>query len=87
VTAEGSDRRWSAIPLVALVRLYQKLVSPGLGRNCRFSPTCSTYAIQALEIHGVIKGSWLALRRIGRCQPLFEGGYDPVPNREEPLPC
>ena len=87
MTAEGSDRRWNAIPLVALVRLYQKMVSPGLGRNCRFSPTCSTYAIRALEIHGVMKGSWLALRRIGRCQPLFEGGYDPVPNSEEPLPC
>ena len=87
MTAERSDRRLSVIPLVALVRSYQKLVSRGLGRNCRFSPTCSTYAIQALEIHGVVKGSWLALRRIGRCQPLFEGGYDPVPSREERLPC
>ncbi len=83
---EPTTRRWSALPLVALVKAYQKMVSPVLGRNCRYSPTCSSYAVEALQIHGVWKGGWLAVRRIGRCQPLFEGGYDPVPRREELFP-
>lgn len=87
MTAERSERRWTAVPFVATIRIYQKLVSPLLGRNCRFSPTCSSYAVQAVEVHGVVKGGWLAIKRLGRCQPMFEGGYDPVPNREEPQPC
>lgn len=87
MTAERSDRRWFAVPFVTSIRAYQKLVSPRLGRNCRFSPTCSTYAIQALETHGVLRGGWLALRRLGRCQPLSAGGYDPVPVLEESIPC
>lgn len=87
MTAERSERRWTAVPFVATIRIYQKLVSPLLGRNCRFSPTCSSYAVQAVEVHGVVKGVWLAIKRLGRCQPMFEGGYDPVPNREEPQPC
>jgi hypothetical protein len=66
---------------MGIVRIYQKLVSPSLGRNCRFSPTCSSYAYQAIDRFGVIRGGWLALRRLGRCQPLVEGGYDPVPDR------
>lgn len=72
-------RRWLALPLVALVRFYQVAISPWLGGNCRFQPTCSAYAIEALEIHGALKGSWLAIRRIGRCHPWGGSGYDPVP--------
>jgi putative membrane protein insertion efficiency factor len=87
VTADRTERRLGAMPLVALIKAYQKLLSPMLGRNCRYSPTCSAYAVEALQIHGVLKGGVLALRRLGRCQPLFEGGYDPVPRPEEPVRC
>jgi uncharacterized protein len=71
--------------LIALVRLYQRLVSPVLnavsGPRCRFHPTCSAYAVQALQQHGALRGSVLTVRRIGRCHPLNEGGFDPVPPR------
>lgn len=65
--------------LGALIGLYQKLVSPTMGVNCRYRPTCSGYARQAVERFGVLKGGWLALRRLGRCHPFHAGGYDPVP--------
>lgn len=68
-----------AAPLIFLVRIYQYAVSPMLGRNCRFDPSCSDYAVQALRRHGAFKGFWLALRRLGRCHPWHPGGYDPVP--------
>ncbi len=68
-----------AAPLILLVRIYQYAVSPMLGRNCRFDPSCSDYAVQALRRHGAFKGFWLALRRLGRCHPWHPGGYDPVP--------
>lgn len=61
------------------ITLYQWLISPWLGGHCRFEPTCSHYAKEALLKHGIIKGSWLALRRIGRCQPWGGAGFDPVP--------
>jgi len=64
--------------LVGLVVAYQRMVSPSLGRNCRFLPTCSQYAREAITVHGACKGSLLALRRLGRCQPFHPGGYDPV---------
>jgi uncharacterized protein len=67
--------------VVAAITFYQRFVSPSLGRNCRFSPTCSAYAAEAVGRHGVIRGGGMALRRLGRCQPLVEGGYDPVPER------
>ena len=66
--------------LLAGVRGYQYLVSPMLGNNCRFYPSCSDYAREALERHGSLRGSWLAIRRLGRCQPFHPGGYDPVPD-------
>ena len=66
--------------LITLIRAYSYLISPFLGNNCRYTPTCSQYAREAIERHGVIRGSWLALRRIGSCHPWHEGGYDPVPD-------
>lgn len=65
--------------LVGLVRGYQLLISPLLGPTCRYYPSCSRYAIQALEIHGVLRGSWLAIRRLLRCHPWSPGGVDHVP--------
>lgn len=65
--------------LVLLVRGYQLFISPLLGPRCRFYPTCSQYAIQALRTHGPFKGTWLAARRIVRCHPWHPGGHDPVP--------
>lgn len=65
--------------LVLAIRGYQLWVSPLLPAVCRYYPTCSVYAIEALERHGAINGSWLAIRRIIRCHPFRPGGYDPVP--------
>ena len=65
--------------LLGLIRFYRKHISPGLPPACRFSPTCSEYALEAVEKYGAIKGGWLALRRILKCHPLHKGGYDPVP--------
>lgn len=70
-----------ALAVMGMIRLYQRAVSPSLGRNCRFSPTCSAYAYASLGRYGLVRGSWLALHRLARCQPLVEGGYDPVPER------
>ncbi|MEM8682775.1 MAG: membrane protein insertion efficiency factor YidD [Pseudomonadota bacterium] len=71
--------RWLAKPFIGLVRLYRVALSPWLGSNCRFQPTCSQYAIEALQRHGVFRGGWLAMKRIGRCHPWGGCGYDPVP--------
>lgn len=65
--------------LLAIIRAYQFLLSPWVGNQCRFYPTCSHYAAEAIERHGAVRGSWLALRRIGRCHPWHPGGMDPVP--------
>jgi putative membrane protein insertion efficiency factor len=65
--------------LIGFIRVYQRFLSPLLGQNCRFHPSCSQYAIDAIRIHGVVRGVGLALWRILRCQPFCEGGYDPVP--------
>mgnify|MGYP001817128366 CR=1 FL=1 len=65
----------------ALIRAYQLTLSPFIGNQCRFHPSCSNYALEALDTHGALKGSWLALRRLGRCHPFTAGGLDPVPGR------
>lgn len=65
--------------LIAPIRLYQRFLSPLLPPSCRFTPTCSHYAVEALARHGALKGGWLAVRRIGRCHPWGPTGYDPVP--------
>ena len=74
--------------LTGLIRLYRYLISPLLGPNCRFYPTCSCYAEEALAHHGVIKGCYLTLRRLLRCHPWHAGGYDPVPptSRDNTIP-
>ncbi|MGB7244325.1 MAG: membrane protein insertion efficiency factor YidD [Sulfitobacter sp.] len=70
--------------VVALpVRVYRLLFSPWVGHNCRYQPTCSAYALDALRTHGGIKGSWLAAKRIGRCHPWGQSGYDPVPGVDD----
>lgn len=65
--------------LIALVRFYQYVISPLIGPRCRFQPTCSQYAVEALQRHGALRGGWLTLRRLGRCHPCGDSGYDPVP--------
>ena len=75
---DGTDMRRIAI---FLIRGYQWLLSPLLGANCRFQPSCSQYAIEAIREYGLLRGSGLALRRIGRCHPWGGAGYDPVPPR------
>ena len=64
---------------VKLIRLYQILLSPYMGKQCRYTPTCSNYALEALRKHGLLRGSWLAIKRILRCAPWGGSGYDPVP--------
>jgi putative membrane protein insertion efficiency factor len=62
-----------------LVRFYQRFIGPGLPKACRFYPSCSSYAVEALTRHGAARGSWLTVRRLGRCHPFHPGGVDPVP--------
>jgi putative membrane protein insertion efficiency factor len=64
---------------IFLVRFYQRAISPAVPASCRYLPHCSDYAIEAIERHGAIRGSWLTIRRIARCHPFHEAGYDPVP--------
>ncbi|MFB3904338.1 MAG: membrane protein insertion efficiency factor YidD [Acidobacteriota bacterium] len=65
--------------MVALIRVYQKVISPLLPRACRFHPSCSEYMCQAIQKFGVVKGSWLGIKRVSRCHPWHPGGFDPVP--------
>jgi len=75
----------AAAVAVGLVRVYQWTLRPMIGANCRFAPSCSEYAIDAFHKHGTVRGGTLAVRRILRCNPWHEGGYDPVPDREPPM--
>lgn len=69
--------------LILLIGVYRYAISPFLGSNCRFYPTCSCYAQEAIGRFGVLRGSWLSLRRISKCHPWHEGGEDPVPNKKD----
>jgi len=69
--------------LCLLIRVYQRAISPLFPPSCRFVPTCSSYAIEALTVHGALTGSWLTLRRLLRCQPWCKGGFDPVPPKTD----
>lgn len=71
--------------LIQLIRTYRFLLSPWLGQHCRFQPTCSDYALQAIERHGSLRGTWLAVRRLSKCHPWHAGGFDPVP--DDPYHC
>jgi hypothetical protein len=77
--AEAAVRR----TLLAAIKLYQLTLSPWLGRQCRYLPTCSAYAAESIERFGALRGSWLALKRLGRCHPWGGSGYDPVPEAAE----
>lgn len=72
-------KRWPKWVILNTIRGYQRIVSPWLRPACRYAPTCSQYAYEAIELHGVARGSWLSLRRLVRCHPLGGSGYDPVP--------
>jgi putative membrane protein insertion efficiency factor len=75
------DGRTSAVAwvLIGLISFYRKVISPLLAPRCRFYPSCSAYALEAVRVHGAARGSWLAVRRLGRCHPFHSGGLDPVP--------
>ena len=65
--------------LIALIKVYRFVLSPYIGQHCRFTPTCSQYALEAIEMYGSVKGSWLAAKRLSKCHPFHTGGWDPVP--------
>jgi uncharacterized protein len=67
--------------LIGLIKSYKYLISPVLGNNCRFYPSCSSYSMEALRLHGALKGSYLTIRRLLKCHPFHEGGIDPVPEQ------
>jgi putative membrane protein insertion efficiency factor len=69
--------------LMGLLKAYRLVISPLYGQVCRYHPSCSAYALRAVEVHGAVRGSWLAARRLGRCHPWAPGGYDPVPGTPE----
>jgi uncharacterized protein len=81
----GQDARPASVAarvLVVMLTGYRRFVSPLLGPRCRFYPSCSAYALEAVQVHGALRGSWLAVRRLSRCHPFHPGGLDPVPRRE-----
>ncbi|KAF1687808.1 membrane protein insertion efficiency factor YidD [Pseudoxanthomonas broegbernensis] len=72
--------------LILALRAYKRFISPLLGPRCRFVPSCSEYAMQAIAMHGAARGGWLAVRRLARCHPLHPGGHDPVPSGRDRVP-
>lgn len=81
--AKESPRGLPKTLLIGLVNFYIAMLSPFFGGACKFYPSCSQYAREAIARHGARRGAWLALKRLGRCRPLTQGGYDPVPDEEE----
>ena len=69
-------------PLIFIIKIYQFILSPLIGKNCRYLPTCSEYAIESLELHGLLRGSFFAIRRISKCHPFGGHGFDPIPKRK-----
>ncbi len=78
-----SIARILTLPFIGLVRFYQSAISPFFPAACRYTPTCSHYTIEALQKHGLFKGGWLAIKRIGSCHPWGGQGYDPVPDKDD----
>ena len=70
-------------PLIFIIKIYQFIVSPLIGQNCRYLPTCSEYAIESLKLHGLLRGSFFAIRRILKCHPFGGHGFDPIPKRKK----
>lgn len=86
--APGGRTEQPSLPVraaIVFVKGYQQLVSPWLGPRCRFHPSCSNYCIEALIQHGMVRGLWLGIKRIGKCHPFHPGGFDPVPPRGDKL--
>lgn len=76
-------RKILIFPFIILIKGYQFLISPLLPSTCRYDPTCSHYTLEALQVHGLFKGGWLAIKRIGSCHPWGGSGYDPVPEKDK----
>lgn len=75
----GLIRKFFQLLMLGIIKIYQTIISPFLGNNCRYTPTCSHYAVEAIEKYGPFKGGWLTIKRIGRCHPWGGHGHDPVP--------
>ena len=75
-------KKIATYPFILIIRFYQTAISPYTPAACRFSPTCSSYSLEALQVHGLVKGSWLAIKRIRKCHPWGGSGYDPVPEKD-----
>ena len=69
--------------LILLIKFYRTFISPMLPNSCRYQPTCSQYTLEAIQIHGALRGSWMGVKRIARCHPFHPGGYDPVPHSHD----
>lgn len=82
MSASAAPSRWARFVVTAPIRLYRVALSPWLPPRCRYWPSCSAYAVEAIERHGVGRGGWLAVKRLASCHPWRPGGFDPVPNLE-----